>query len=424
MAGVSKQARDANPPSSTIRRPHRKSRNGCKQCKRRHMKCDEHRPICVNCSTCDRECSYSQRLGANDAGMIPLTNSSQTPTASDTPPSSSPANLVAAIGAAGSYPADGVESGIESLLPNVYNLGHLALLHHLESNLLKSGDAGLFPDATKAAEIAKLMFKSAITTPFLMDELLAMAALHLSTQAFDRAEKNQYLHQAAQLQTRALGHFNAVRPRVSDENCTAMFLFSSLLGLHTLFDTTIYQRDFTEFLDKLIQFVALHRGIRTVTRQSWHIINETEMKHIIDPISALDQLDPQLTVSCVECDGLLAHLAASIESLGPIAFNACCEAVKSLQWVIGRRRGLPDELHPHITMAWPVLVSFDYLQMLKQRRPEALVVLAHWAVLLYRDRGFWVFGDTGRFMIESASKYLGTYWQDWMAWPNDILKSL
>ncbi|KAJ4859745.1 hypothetical protein T069G_04733 [Trichoderma breve] len=350
MARVSKQARDANPPSNTIRRPHRKSRNGCKQCKRRHMK----------------------------------------------------SNLVAAIGAAGFHPTDGVESETESLLPDVYNLGHLALLHHLESNLLNSGDAGLFPDATKAGEIAKLIFKSAITTPFLMDELLAMAALHLSTQTFDPAEKNQYLHQAAQLQTRALGHFNAIQPRVSDENCTALFLFSSFLGLHTLFDTTIYQRDFTEFLDKLIQFVTLHRGIRTVTRQSWHIINETEMKHIIDPISALDQLDPQLTVSCGECDGLLAHLAASIESLGPSSFNACCEAVKSLQWVIGRQRGLPDELHPHITMAWPVLVSFDYLQMLKQRRPEALVVLAHWAVLLYRDREFWVFGDTGRFMIESA----------------------
>ncbi|PTB53223.1 hypothetical protein M431DRAFT_556328 [Trichoderma harzianum CBS 226.95] len=292
MARISKQARDANPPSNTIRRPHRKSRNGCKQCKRRHMKCDEHRPTCVNCSTCDRECSYSQRLGANDAGMITLANSSQTPTASDTSPSSSPANLVAAIGAAGFCPADGVESGTESLLPNVYNLGHLALLHHLESNLLNSGDAGLFPDATKAGEIAKLIFKSAITTPFLMDELLAMAALHLSTQAFDPAEKNQYLHQAAQLQTRALGYFNAAQPRVSDENCTAMFLFSSFLSLHTLFDTTIYQRDFTEFLDKLIQFIALHRGIRTVTRKSWHIINETEMKHIIDPISALDQLDP------------------------------------------------------------------------------------------------------------------------------------
>ncbi|PNP56830.1 hypothetical protein THARTR1_03128 [Trichoderma harzianum] len=388
------------------------------------MKCDEHRPTCVNCSTCDRECSYSQRLGANDAGKIPLANSSQTPAASDTPSSSSPANLVAAIGAAGPFPADGVESGIESLLPNVYNLGHLALLHHLESNLLKSGDACLLPDAAKSAEIANLIFKSAIATPFLMDELLAMAALHLSTQAFDQTEKNQYLHQAAQLQTRALSHFNTVRPRVSDENCTAMFLFSSFLGLHTLFDTSTSQRDFTEFLDKLIQFIALHRGISTVTRHSWHIISETEIKHIIDPISALDQLDPQLTVSCVECDGLLAHLTASIESLGPTSFNACCEAVKSLQWVIGRRRGLPDELHPHIAMAWPVLVSFDYLQMLKQRRPEALVILAHWAVLLYRDRGFWVFGDTGRFMIESASKYLGTYWQDWMAWPNDVLKSL
>jgi hypothetical protein len=74
-------------------------------------------------------------------------------------------------------------------------------------------------------------------------------------------------------------------------------------------------------------------------------------------------------------------------------------------------------------MAWPVLISFEFLQMLRQRRPEALVILAHWAVFLHYHRDFWVFGDSGRFLLESTRKYLGTYWDDWMAWPMEVLEA-
>lgn len=62
-----------------IRRQHKKSRNGCSECKRRHIRvgrtssavtvprliflsgrqCDEQRPTCINCTKAERACSYT-----------------------------------------------------------------------------------------------------------------------------------------------------------------------------------------------------------------------------------------------------------------------------------------------------------------------------------------------------------------------------
>jgi hypothetical protein len=268
-----------------------------------------------------------------------------------------------------------------------------------------------------------MMFKSAISEPYLMDELLAVSALHLSTLTSDAVEKKRYHHQAAQLQTRALTVFNTTRPAVGDENCIAMFLFSGILGLHALFDSASFRLDYAEFLDRFIQFLSLHRGIRTITRQSWHILSQTELRHIVNQISDLESQDPQFAESGTECDALMAQVEASGDNLGPTAYSACQEAVGWLQWLSRQRRGLPSSVQTHVVMAWPVLISFEFLQMLRQRRPEALVILAHWAVFLHYHRDFWVFGDSGRFLLESTRKYLGTYWDDWMAWPMEVLEA-
>lgn len=46
-------------PKTTKRRPHSKSRHGCKTCKRRRVKCDETHPICNNCKHLNLECSFA-----------------------------------------------------------------------------------------------------------------------------------------------------------------------------------------------------------------------------------------------------------------------------------------------------------------------------------------------------------------------------
>ena len=73
--------------------------------------------------------------------------------------------------------------------------------------------------------------------------------------------------------------------------------------------------------------------------------------------------------------------------------------------------------------AWPILAPSEYTDLLMQRRPEALAILAHYAVLLHHHRNVWIFGNGGRSLIESISKYLGAYWTKWLSLPISVLNS-
>ncbi|KAH8909989.1 hypothetical protein BR93DRAFT_445079 [Coniochaeta sp. PMI_546] len=41
------------------RRYHQRSRNGCITCKKRHVRCDEARPLCLNCLRTGGDCGYT-----------------------------------------------------------------------------------------------------------------------------------------------------------------------------------------------------------------------------------------------------------------------------------------------------------------------------------------------------------------------------
>ncbi|KAF4121159.1 Fungal Zn(2)-Cys(6) binuclear cluster domain [Geosmithia morbida] len=47
------------PPKDRKRKFHRRSKNGCNVCKKRHVRCDEKRPLCTNCLQTGDECIYS-----------------------------------------------------------------------------------------------------------------------------------------------------------------------------------------------------------------------------------------------------------------------------------------------------------------------------------------------------------------------------
>ncbi|KAL2752613.1 hypothetical protein ACRALDRAFT_1058468 [Sodiomyces alcalophilus JCM 7366] len=46
------------PPKSRVRKFHRRSKNGCSSCKRRHVRCDERKPLCTYCLQSGSQCIY------------------------------------------------------------------------------------------------------------------------------------------------------------------------------------------------------------------------------------------------------------------------------------------------------------------------------------------------------------------------------
>ncbi|KAH9227505.1 hypothetical protein K456DRAFT_1775164 [Colletotrichum gloeosporioides 23] len=342
------------------RTPHRKSRFGCKECKQRHVKCDESRPSCVNCSTALRRCSY---LDTETTLPSPSAFMYQCP--------SPAASTESSAAAAGSIPIEQPLYRPQYPPTEPYDLLHMELLFHFEHEL---GAEMEFGDSTRE-KFQRMSIKQALGTPYLMDELLALSAAHMSTlpgkdQAFYRAE-------ATRLQTRALSQFNLAKAEVSNDNFLAIFLYSTWLGQHVLFDTFIHQGNFATVLDKLVHCMNLHRGIRTIVAGSWSILRGHLVAHLGPDSPFVDSIiiEPDAMERGTECAGL----------------------------------------------EWSIRVPTEYVNLLDQRRPEALVVLAYWAVLLHLSREYWAYANAGKALVQSISAHLGTYWSEWLAWPQKMV---
>lgn len=279
-----------------------------------------------------------------------------------------------------------------------------------------SAKVGLFPDGFEP------IFNSAVSAPYLMDELLAFSALHLSTTQAMEADKVRYRRQATELQTRALALFNEAKLNVCDENCMALFVFSSMIGMHTLFDAVASFTEFSTFLNNMVHYLKLHRGVSVIAQQSWHTLSRSEIRPIADSIAAGDEIYRKERGNMEnECDKLVDLVSISKDKLGSGPHKACQDAVQALHWVFGVRRTISDPYPTHITLSWPVRISADFIELLEQRQPIPLIIFAHWAVLLHVDRDFWVFGNAGQHMIKVLLSYLGSYWDEWLALPKGIL---
>ncbi|KAF2003217.1 hypothetical protein P154DRAFT_543916 [Amniculicola lignicola CBS 123094] len=66
---------------------------------------------------------------------------------------------------------------------------------------------------------------------------------------------------------------------------------------------------------------------------------------------------------------------------------------------------------------WGVRMSKEFLSLVEQKNPDALVIVAHWAVLIERIRGVWWLEDLGYNMIIAASIVVGR--ENWhkLSWP-------
>lgn len=55
--------------------------------------------------------------------------------------------------------------------------------------------------------------------------------------------------------------------------------------------------------------------------------------------------------------------------------------------------------------------------MMEARRPEALAVLAYYALLLHYGRDMWQVGDVGRYLIGIIGEGIGKEWWEWVEGP-------
>jgi hypothetical protein len=293
------------------------------------------------------------------------------------------------------------------------NLNHMELLAHL------SLDSDMFNLGFAPSNVSpiNLVFKASLESPCLMHLILAFSARHLAFLHPDRS--SSYLHQAVSLQTRAISMFNASWTGVTQSNCVWVLFFSTVLGHHMLTDT-LATRDpggLDAFMTQYIQFAAMHKGIYTVAVTAWPTLMESELA----PILALSEGYHTRSPRGNHCQQIKTLVDRAV-GLREEEKEACRLAINYLQ--IGFDSILSDHglgNRFHIIFIWALLLPQEFTTLLAAKQPEALVLLAYYALLLHYARGLWQIGDAGAYIINMITEYLGPEGAPWLQYPREMM---
>jgi hypothetical protein len=294
----------------------------------------------------------------------------------------------------------------EAQMGAAFTAYHMILLHH----------APVVPNFTgpNGRNIVDIAVRHLIPAPYLMDEVLAFTAFHLTSIYPGSAISLGEL--ATQLQSRALAAFTNLMQTVQhDDKETAVprFLFSSILGRHALADTVQYRfSGFHSFIDRFVECINLNRGITAATPPAWDYLYASEVQPFLRVVREAEE---KIRAPGNECDTLSRLIDTS--DLNEASILAYRQAVMYLQWSFDLCRGLEEDDFPQAATAFSVRLKGEFLDLLRKQRPEALLILAYYGVLLHRCRGFWAYRDIGAYLIGSIAEQLGNYWQDALAWP-------
>lgn len=68
---------------------------------------------------------------------------------------------------------------------------------------------------------------------------------------------------------------------------------------------------------------------------------------------------------------------------------------------------------------WPATITNEFIQLIHESRPEALVILAYYCVLLRKLGGIWFLKGAGERLMQAIVEEVGEEWSPWMKWATD-----
>ncbi|KAE8150975.1 hypothetical protein BDV25DRAFT_153477 [Aspergillus avenaceus] len=343
-----------------VRRPHRKTRTGCFSCKKRRIKCDEQKPSCLNCLRRGYNCEYLSR---------PLDSDNQDDAVTHTP---SPGND----------------------LPEL-PMTELRLLHHFTTSTYATMSSRENIKTIWRVTVPQLAF----SCDCLMRAILALSALHLS-----RLEPEE---RRMQYQKLAVSHYDAALRsstltilHLSVENCHALYACSELIFLFNLVHPHLSPNPLLSYTNEVAPWLTLLRGIRTIA----YPFVESLKVGVLGPLLAVNEGSAPDKTIIESLDVFDAHIRRSqITNPSTSTYLAAIENLR--QWSV--------DMDGH-GFRWAVHVDEDYVSLLRRMEPEALVVFAHFALVVKKwDSNYWLRGWADR-LVDAIHGALGDSHRAWI----------
>ncbi|KAJ5853788.1 hypothetical protein N7534_006331 [Penicillium rubens] len=370
--------------------------------------CDERRPECTHCANRNTACQY-----ASEASVTPPRSNTE-----ESSPCSLPIHPLRASAQTHptSIPQDQTSIPIEQV-ECAANLPPTSGLNIRDMELLLHWCSSTYATMAHTAEVEDvfqfLLPTDGLTYPFLLHGVLALSALHIA-RTENRSDGPSYFSIALEHQNCALALFRPEVLSLNCENSNIVFVFSGIL--YQLAFAKGPCSPYTETYDPirdLLQGFDLCRGLREVTGLSWHWVKEGRISDVLIRVD-----DNKIWPLPDKLQEALSRLSHFNEYYGKDVSNhdtACyASAISSLTDLMEISQGKPRRVE--LALRWSFNLTDKYVDLLRGRDSMALVILAHYCLLLHRCRHQWWMEDWSLNLARSVWGLLDEHWRPSAIW--------
>jgi Fungal specific transcription factor domain len=232
-----------------------------------------------------------------------------------------------------------------------------------------------------SSELPTMAFQSETDT-YLMDALLAMAALHLGNMS---PEGHSITRVAPHYFALALAGYNKSLRQLNQANSGLVFISSAVIALYA----SLSRRELSAMRYTIpVAWFWTFRGVRAVASAAWLWITDSKLKFFTDDVAP--PLEPQDEAGDV-CTDLLHRLQLDKCSIQDAA--TYLDAIKILEWAHSSvRKNEKEFIIRRKLMKFPALVPFRFVDpLLSGGDPRALVITAYFfGMLKFADNIWWL----------------------------------
>ncbi|KAH7377418.1 hypothetical protein BKA64DRAFT_688111 [Cadophora sp. MPI-SDFR-AT-0126] len=385
------------------RRTHRKSRNGCGSCKKRKTKCDEAQPSCFYCTKHGIDCQYPTTLGSLAPRHTAESNVS-------TPQPQSASTILSNPGIPPSVPP-----GLN------WRTRDLELLHFYTTSTCFT--ISNLPHSQQLWQQA--VPQLAFSHPILLRSLLAVSALHLARSSPDR--EHEFRLEASEHHGFAVQEFRAAISQVTEENCHATFACAVFIFIYAWASShskcTVFLNSEPRADDDgpAGEWVKLLRGATGPIGISYDIMLGGPLGRLfflwdVDADALFDLNSCAEDVS--KLDALAQLWIPRPDTLSVNETNALDETLSLLRETYVAMSIAGDRVDKvSACLSWPIRASDLYLDLVAKQSPQALVLLAHYSLLLNMCGDLWWLQGMSRKLLQEVHRALSEKWRHWIQWP-------
>ncbi|KAK1143452.1 hypothetical protein N8T08_006780 [Aspergillus melleus] len=369
------------------------SRSGCLECRNRRMKCTREQPKCSGCTRHNILCQYL----SSTAWQSPTPSPRSSPSIPDSPLSAEYGDSMASFGPR-SPPED---------------------LHTRELELMVQWCTATYRTISRNSAVEWIWHavvpREAMRYPALMHGIMAVSALHLSF-ASSGSTKDLYLRMAiAHHSQAAVGVTSKAASSPNLADCNATFALSTVMIVYSFACARVTgPAKNMPVLDELCRVFRCAQESADVLPALVDRVSQGELRSLL----AFDNSQPKMPDTSRLAIMSLSRLNASLAARDPSHETAMYDTIINYLGDSLDKLARGGEIMV-ILFYWIFNLPSRYRDLLTEHHPFALVILAHYAVVIHSLRGSWWMGNLGSRLIEQIGQSLGPEWRPAIDWVID-----